>query len=39
MPSSFLVGSDGNVVEVHSGFTDEDRADLERKIRGALKLK
>ena len=39
MPSSFLIGANGQVVELHQGFADADRAELERKIRQALNLK
>ncbi|MBI5279829.1 MAG: TlpA family protein disulfide reductase [Burkholderiales bacterium] len=38
MPSSFLVGPDGQVIATHRGFTEEDRPALERSIRQALKL-
>lgn len=36
MPSSLLVGPDGRVVFVHSGFRDDQRAELERRIAAAL---
>jgi peroxiredoxin len=36
MPSSFLIGPDGRVLHVHSGFRDDDRAALEQKIKAAL---
>jgi thiol-disulfide isomerase/thioredoxin len=36
MPTSVLVGRDGKVLEVHSGFADDERAERERKIRAAL---
>ena len=39
MPSSVLIGPDGTVVQVHRGFSDDDRAELERSIRQALNLK
>lgn len=37
MPSSYLIGPDGNVVQVHSGFRHEDGAELETMIQAALK--
>jgi cytochrome c biogenesis protein CcmG, thiol:disulfide interchange protein DsbE len=37
MPSSVLIGPDGKVLAVHAGFKDEERADLEDKIKSALK--
>jgi cytochrome c biogenesis protein CcmG/thiol:disulfide interchange protein DsbE len=36
MPSSVLVGPDGRVIAVHSGFRDDDRKDLEARIAAAL---
>lgn len=36
MPSSVLVAPDGRVVFVHSGFRDDQRAELERRIAAAL---
>ena len=39
MPSSFLIGADGKVVDVHQGFAEEDKAALERNIRQALNVK
>ena len=39
MPTSVLIGPDGKVLSVHSGFKDEQRADLERQIKTALHLK
>jgi len=36
MPTSVLIGSDGKVIQVHSGFRDEDRKALEAAIDGAL---
>lgn len=36
MPSSVLVGADGKVLAVHSGFRDEDIAALEARIAAAL---
>ncbi len=37
MPSSVLIGADGKVLAVHSGFKDEERAALEGIIQSALK--
>ncbi|KGM42184.1 thiol:disulfide interchange protein DsbE [Aquabacterium sp. NJ1] len=37
MPSSYLVGPDGRVVLVHSGFRHDDGAELEALIQDALK--
>ena len=39
MPTSLLIGPDGKVIMVHGGFRMEDRAELEQRIRQALKLK
>jgi cytochrome c biogenesis protein CcmG/thiol:disulfide interchange protein DsbE len=36
MPSSYLVAPDGKVVLVHAGFSDNDKAELEGKIKAAL---
>ena len=36
MPTSYLVGRDGKVIFVHSGFRLEDRAELEAKLAAAL---
>jgi cytochrome c biogenesis protein CcmG/thiol:disulfide interchange protein DsbE len=36
MPSSYLVGVDGRVVAVESGFRDERKAALEERIRALL---
>lgn len=38
MPSSFLIAADGRVLEVHSGFADDEKAQLEQRIRAALGL-
>jgi cytochrome c biogenesis protein CcmG/thiol:disulfide interchange protein DsbE len=38
MPTSVLIGPDGRVIDVHSGFADDERAGRERGIRNALKL-
>lgn len=38
MPTSVLIGADGKVLMVHSGFKDEQRDELERQIKQALKL-
>jgi cytochrome c biogenesis protein CcmG, thiol:disulfide interchange protein DsbE len=39
MPSSYLIGRDGNVVVAHKGFKDEERKDLESRIAQALDTK
>jgi cytochrome c biogenesis protein CcmG, thiol:disulfide interchange protein DsbE len=39
MPTSVLIGADGKVLMVHSGFKDEQRDELERAIKAALNLK
>lgn len=36
MPTSVLIGPDGKVLMVHSGFRDEQRAELEGRIQQAL---
>jgi cytochrome c biogenesis protein CcmG, thiol:disulfide interchange protein DsbE len=36
MPTSVLIGPDGRVIQVHSGFRQEDRRALEDAIAGAL---
>ena len=39
MPTSILIGPDGKVLMVHSGFKDDQRGDLERQIMLGLNLK
>ena len=39
MPTSVLIGPDGKVLMVHSGFRDEQQGELERQIKQALNLK
>lgn len=39
MPTSVLVGPDGRVLMVHSGFKDEQRDELERQIQQTLRIK
>ena len=39
MPTSLLIGPDGKVLMVHTGFKPVQRDDLERQIRQALNLK
>ncbi len=39
MPTSVLIGADGHVISMHSGFKPEQRAELESQIRRALNLK
>jgi peroxiredoxin len=36
MPTSVLIGPDGRVIEVHSGFSADERAAREQKIRQSL---
>ena len=36
MPTSVLIGPDGRVLMVHTGFKDEHRAELEKHIQQAL---
>ena len=38
MPTSVLIGPDGKVLSVHSGFKDEQRDELEQQIKQALHL-
>lgn len=38
MPTSVLIGPDGQVISMHAGFKTEQRAELEAQIRRALKL-
>ncbi|MES2952531.1 MAG: TlpA disulfide reductase family protein [Pseudomonadota bacterium] len=37
MPTSVLIGPDGKVLSVHSGFKDNDRSALEQQIQKALR--
>lgn len=39
MPTSVLIGPDGKVISVHSGFKNEQRAELETQIQQALSPK
>ena len=39
MPTSVLIGADGRVISMHSGFKPEQRGELETQIRRALNLK
>jgi thiol-disulfide isomerase/thioredoxin len=39
MPTSVLIGADGKVISVHSGFKPEQRAELEAQIQQALSPK
>lgn len=39
MPTSVLIGPDGKVISVHSGFKPEQRAELETQIQQALSPK
>ena len=38
MPTSVLIGPDGKVLSVHSGFKSEQRDELEQQIKQALHL-
>ena len=38
MPTSVLIDPSGRILEIHSGFSEEERAERERKIRRALNL-
>ncbi len=38
MPTSVLIGPDGKVISMHSGFKDEHRAELEEQIKHALRI-
>ena len=37
MPTSMLIGPDGKVLLVHTGFREEERKQLEEAITAALK--
>jgi peroxiredoxin len=39
MPTSVLIGADGKVLMVHTGFKPEQRMDLEKSIKQALNIK
>ncbi|MES2889826.1 MAG: TlpA disulfide reductase family protein [Pseudomonadota bacterium] len=39
MPTAVLIGKDGNVLSVHQGFRDQDRATLEAQLVAALAAK
>jgi len=39
MPTSVLIGPDGKVISVHTGFKPEQTAELETQIKQALNLK
>jgi thiol-disulfide isomerase/thioredoxin len=39
MPTSVLIGPDGRVISVHSGFKPEQKPELEQQIKQALHLK
>ena len=39
MPTSVLIGTDGKVLMVHSGFKEDQRDELEKQIKQALNLK
>jgi thiol-disulfide isomerase/thioredoxin len=39
MPTSILIGPDGKVLMVHSGFRSEERSELERLIKASLNIK
>ena len=39
MPTSMLIGADGKVISVHTGFKPENKAELEKQIKDALGVK
>lgn len=39
MPTSMLIGPDGKVLMMHSGFRSEERSELERMIQSSLSIK
>ena len=39
MPTSVLIGPDGRVLSIHSGFKPEQKTELEQQIKQALHLK
>ena len=39
MPTSFLIGRDGRVMKIHSGFRAQERAELEAYIQSKLEAK
>ena len=39
MPTSFLIGRDGRILKIHSGFHPQDRAELEALIQTELRTK
>jgi peroxiredoxin len=39
MPSSLLIAPDGKIIQLHSGFRDSQRAELEAAIVAALPAK
>ena len=39
MPTSVLIGPDGKVLMVHSGFRDDQRIELEHQIKLSLNFK
>ena len=39
MPTSVLIGADGKVIQVHSGFRDEQRQVVEEQVKAALAAK
>ena len=39
MPTSLLIGTDGKVLHIHSGFRDEQRQVVEEQIKAALAAK
>lgn len=38
MPSSFLIGRDGNIYATHIGFRDKDKPKIEQAIKQLLKM-
>jgi peroxiredoxin len=37
MPTSFVIGRDGTVREIHAGFSGEDTSEIEASVDTALK--
>ncbi|MEN9373990.1 MAG: hypothetical protein RIR79_1542 [Pseudomonadota bacterium] len=37
MPTSMLIGADGKIMSIHTGFKSEQKTELEKQIKDALK--
>jgi peroxiredoxin len=37
MPTSMLIGADGKVLSIHTGFKPEQKPELEKQIKDAMK--